>query len=139
MGILDPGDEAHRHAAERLRDETIVWLTTVNAGGQPQSSPVWFFFDGETFLIYSQPSAGKLPNIRANPRVSLHLNDDGVGDDVVTFEGRAELSDDPPAHEVPEYLDRYRDRIANYGWTDEGFAKDYSQPIRVTPTRVRID
>src|SRR5205823_11924000 len=136
VGILDPGDEAHRHAAERLRDQTIIWLTTVNAEGQPQSSPVWFSWDGETFLIYSQPIAGKLPNIRGNPRVSLHLNDDGQGDDVVVFEGGAELADDqPPAHQVPEYLDRYRARIAAYGWSDEGFAQDYSQPIRVTPTR----
>ena len=60
------------HADRRLRTEVILWLTTVRADGQPQSSPVWFVWDGRTFLIYSLPSQ-KVPNIRRSPRVSLHM------------------------------------------------------------------
>jgi Pyridoxamine 5'-phosphate oxidase len=37
----------HAAALERLRTDLILWLTTVRPGGQPQSTPVWFHFDGE--------------------------------------------------------------------------------------------
>ena len=57
---LDPSDPKHAHAYERLSADLIVWLTTVDASGQPQSTPVWFWWDGSTFLIYSMDGANKL-------------------------------------------------------------------------------
>ena len=49
MAFLDLRKRKHVHAAKRLRDELIVWLTTVSRLGQPQSSPVWFWWDGDVF------------------------------------------------------------------------------------------
>jgi Pyridoxamine 5'-phosphate oxidase len=40
---------AETRPAERLAIEPIVWLTTAGADGQPQSSPVWFHWDGLAF------------------------------------------------------------------------------------------
>src|SRR5690242_11039871 len=138
MGILDPNDEAHRRADERLRQDVVVWLTTVGAGGQPQSTPVWFLWDGDSFLIYSQPSARKVDNIRRQPQVSLHLNSDPEADQAVVFEAAARLADDePPADQQPDYLEKYRDGIAGIDMTPESFAADYAQPIRAIPTRAR--
>jgi PPOX class probable F420-dependent enzyme len=138
MGILDPNDEAHRRADERLRSDVVVWLTTVDAGGQPQSTPVWFLWDGESFLIYSQPGARKVANIRSQPRVSLHLNSDPEADQAVIVEAGAHLADDePPADRQPDYLEKYRDGIAGIDMTPQSFAADYAQPIRAVPTRVR--
>jgi general stress protein 26 len=77
--LLDPSKPAHVRAEQRLRSETIAWLTTVRADGQAQSSPVWFLWDGESFLVYSQPHVQKVRNLAANPKVSLHLGDDGAG------------------------------------------------------------
>ena len=66
---------------------------------------MWFLWDGDTFLLYSQPGAQKVRNLAANPRVSLHLNDDGDGGDVVTFEGQATVEPDTPrADRVDGYL-----------------------------------
>lgn len=123
---------------ERLRSEEVIWLTTVRADGQPQSVPVWFLWDGRSFLIYSQPGKPKLVNIAGNAKVGLHLRGTKAGGDIVIFEGTAEILDDaPPADEVPEYLKKYRSRIKAYGWTPASFASDYSRPIRITPTAVR--
>src|SRR4029450_13438017 len=98
-----PTPEKMAHADGRLRREVIVWLTTVRGDGQPQSSPVWFLWDGRTTLIHSLPGSQKVPNIRRNPRVSLHLNDDGAGGDVVSIEGTATIAEgEPPLTEVPE-------------------------------------
>jgi PPOX class probable F420-dependent enzyme len=134
-----PPPERMAHADERLRGEVILWLTTVRRDGQAQSSPVWFLWDGRTLLIYSLPTSQKVPNIRANPRVSVHLNDDGVGGDIVSIEGSATIDQgEPPLNEVPEYVDKYRQLIADLGTDPDRFADAYSVAIRVTPTRWRV-
>src|SRR5262245_14743119 len=51
MTILNPDDPAHTAAADRLRAEPIIWLTTVAPSGQPQSTPVWLLREGGRFLI----------------------------------------------------------------------------------------
>lgn len=122
----------------RLETELIIWLTTVRGDEQPQASPVWFLWDGESFLIHSQPDRPKLRNIDRNPRVALNLDGDGRGGSIVTMEGSARVAPQaPPAHQVPEYLEKYREEIAGLGTDPEGFAADYSVAIEVRPTRVR--
>ena len=43
-----------------------------------------------------RPAAKRNVNIAANPRVTLHLNDDGRGGDVVVIEGDARIDDASP-------------------------------------------
>jgi PPOX class probable F420-dependent enzyme len=135
--VLDPSRPAHARAEERLRSEQVAWLTTVRADGQAQSSPVWFLWDGETFLLYSQPQAQKVRNIAVNPKVSLHLGD-VAGGDVVTVEGAAVVDPDAPrADHVEGYLAKYQAGINRLGSEPGPFARTYSTAIRVRPTRIR--
>ena len=137
--MLDTTTEAGSRADRRLREEGIIWLTTVRSDGQPQSVPVWFLWDGETFLTYSQPGRQKLKNIGRNPRVGLHLNSNARGGDVVRVEGTAEVVEDvPPANEVDEYVEKYRESIARIGFDPDSFARTYSVALRVTPTRWQV-
>lgn len=125
-------------AEQRLRDELIIWLTTASRSGQPQTSPVWFLWDGSEFLVYSLPGTARTRNIEANPRVSLNLDGDGQGGSVVTVEGTARIDPAAPrSTDVPAYAAKYRNKIAGHGWTPESFADDYPIPIRITPTRAR--
>jgi PPOX class probable F420-dependent enzyme len=122
-----------------LQEEEIAWLTTVRHDGQPQSVPVWFLWEGETFLIYSQPDRQKLRNIHQNPRVALNLNSNPRGGDIVRIEGTAGIVEDtPPADEVPEYVQKYQAAIARIGFDPPGFAQAYSVPFRVTATRWQV-
>lgn len=137
--MLDLAKPAHAAADARLKAEPIMWLTTVNGAGQPQSTPIWFLWDGAEFLIYGSADGPKTRNIEAAPLVSLHLEGNGAGGGNVIFEGRARI--DPaglPADAVPGYVEKYRERIESYGWTLESFARDYPHVIKVTPTRVRV-
>ena len=137
--MLDARDPKHAHALDRLRREPILWLTTVRSDGQPQSSPVWFVWDEQSFLIFSIPTSQKVPNIRSNPRVALHLGDDGVGADIVTLEGAARIVENTPrVDQLPEYVEKYRGLIEEMGTNPSQFAGLYSTAIRVTPTRVRV-
>ena len=139
MDALDLTDPDHVEVDRRFRSEIAIWLTTVSPEGQPQSTPVWFRWDGETFLLYSQPGRPKLTNIEANPKVSLHLVGDAKGEDIVTIEGTAAVDPSaPPGDQIPEYIDRYLSLIEGFGWTPASFAADYSVAVRVTPTRFRI-
>jgi PPOX class probable F420-dependent enzyme len=119
--MLDTTTEAGSRADRRLREEIMIWLTTVRSDGQPQSVPVWFLWDGETFLIYSQPGWQKLRNTGRNERVCLHLNANDRGGDVVRAEGAAEVVEDvPSANEVAEYVEKYGESIARIGFDPEG-------------------
>jgi PPOX class probable F420-dependent enzyme len=136
--VFDSGTEADEHALERLRTEVIGWLTTVTPDGQPQSFPIWFLWvDGEA-LVYSDRRAKRNGNIRANPRVVLHLNDDGTGGDVVIVEGEARIDDSTPAvPRNPAYLAKYEPMIRDQLNSPEEFATIYNVPVWIRPTRGR--
>lgn len=123
--------------AQRLADEGVAWLTTAGADGQPQSSPIWFIWDGSSIWLRSQAEAGKVTNIKANPRVAFHLADDGHGGDIVTVEGTATFEAEPPDL-FDDYLAKYDDAIRTaLQTTPEQLAVDYPTTIRITPTRTR--
>jgi len=89
--------------------------------------------------VYAQPDSWKVRNARTNPKVSLHLNSDEQGGGVVTFEGSAQVLDGhPQVHEVPAYLEKYRDGIASIGMSPEQMGAEYATALGITPTRVRV-
>ncbi len=134
---IDRSDEQGIRASSRLEGEMIGWLTTVAADGTPQTSPIWFLWEGEEFLVYSLPSA-RVRNLVDRPRVSLHLDGNGAGGDVVVVEGTGRIDDSvPPATDNPDYLAKYKPVMDDRGWTPEWFAGRYSVPIRITPTNYR--
>jgi PPOX class probable F420-dependent enzyme len=135
--VLDESTEFGTHAARRLREEIIGWLTTVTPKGAPRPVPVWFLWDGDrSILLYSRPEKRKLENIAANPNVSLNLDSDRVDADIVICWGEIRVSDDPPADQVAEYVAKYAERIAALGWTPESFAADFSVPLRIDLSRI---
>lgn len=112
-------------------------MTTVRLDGQPQTSPVWYVWNGEEFLIYSLNSA-RVRNVAGNPKVSLHLNDDGKGDDVLTIDGASTIDPGlPSAGSNEAYRERYDSFVHSYGWTWDWYDSKYSVPIRVRPTKIR--
>ena len=138
MGVVDESSEFGGRAARRLREEKLGWLTTVSPGGTPQPVPVWFLWDGDdSILLYSRPGTPKLRNIEANPRVSLNLDGNGQGGDIVVVTGEAAVSDDPRADEVPAYLEKYTWGFDRNRWSPQEFAGMYSVPIRIRMRRLR--
>ena len=139
MPLVDESTTFGARAARRLRDEKLGWLTTVRADGTPVPVPVWFLWDGEaSFLIYSRPGTAKLRNIERNPKVALSLDGDGQGGDIVVVLGEARVADgEPPADQVPDYVEKYTRGFERNRWTPAEFAADYSVPVRVTGVALR--
>jgi len=124
----------------RLRDERLVWLTTVDAKGMPQPTPVWFLWDEatSTILIYSRADAKRLAHLQQDPRVALNFDGNGRGGDIIVITGQAQVSsDDPPADRLPIYVEKYRDFIARSYATPEKFASIYSVALRIHPGAIR--
>lgn len=133
--MIDESTEFGARAARHLREEVVVWMTTVTPGGAPVPRPVWFIWDGaESVVMYSQPKL-RIRNLEANSRVALNFDGDGDGGDIVVLSGTAAVDRElPAAKDNPEYLAKYDDHIARLGRTPETFAREYSVPVGIRLT-----
>jgi PPOX class probable F420-dependent enzyme len=90
--------------------------------------------------VYSKPTTQKVRNLHASPKVAIHLRDVDDGSDIVSIEGTAEIDESyPSAAAIPEYLTKYRSMIADLNMDPESFAKSYSIPVRIRPTKIRVE
>ena len=136
--VFDSGSDADAHALDRLAGDMIGWLTTVTPEGQPQTFPIWFLWADGEILVYSDRRAKRNGNIRANPRVALHLDDDGRGNDIVIVEGEARIDEaTPPVTENAAYLAKYGAWITEFLTSAEEMHTIYNVPVWIRPTRGR--
>lgn len=136
--VIYTSTEFGKRVAKRLEQDDLLWLTTVTRDSIPQPSLIWFYWDGETVLIYSQPNAPKLRNIAVHPVVSLNFQANHEGEDVVILTGEAVIDPSaPPSNLHPEYRKKYAGGTIQIGMTPESLAAEFSVALRVTPTKVR--
>ncbi|MFZ0091053.1 MAG: TIGR03667 family PPOX class F420-dependent oxidoreductase [Solirubrobacteraceae bacterium] len=135
--MIDESTEFGARVARHLREETIVWLTTVTPSGAPLPRPVGFLWDGgENVTMHSQPGA-RLRNIGANPKVTLNFRGDTDGGDIVVLSGTAEVDEScPGAAEDPAWVAKYATEWERMGMTAKSFAQRFSVPVRVRITAV---
>ncbi len=138
--MIDFNTKFGRKVKRHLREEYFIWLTTVGSDLAPQPRPVWFIWDHDSFLIYSQPHAHKVRHLKKHPKVALHFNsgDDKGERDLIVFIGTAIVDPNaPPAHKATAYIKKYRAGVKALGMTPEQLGKEYSVAIRVRPTSLR--
>ncbi len=135
--MLDLTKTQDAHVDQRLRSDVMIWLNSVRADGRPHSAAVWFLWDGSMFLIFSRPKTQKVRNLRQNTHVLLALDDTKNGSDVIQVEGKAELleGNNEVSAILPVFVEKYGAMIKGMGWKPEDMAADYSQAIRITPTK----
>jgi PPOX class probable F420-dependent enzyme len=135
--MLDLSQSQHARIAERLRDDITIWLCSTRPDGRPHAVVVWFLLDGDSILIFSKPNNQKLRNIEHNPNVVLALDDTKGGSQPIAIEGTAELvKDGSVATTLPAYAKKYAKNLTQFKWTPESMGQEYSEPIRITLTRV---
>ncbi len=127
-----------QRATERLHTEEVIWLTTIGGDGTPQPSPVWFLWEENTVLIFSEPKTPKVANIRRSPKVALHFDSDGEGGDIVVITGEAAIISGGPVAMIPAaYTTKYARGLKDIKMTADEMAAQFSAAIRVTPTKLR--
>jgi PPOX class probable F420-dependent enzyme len=136
--MLDFTSPLGRRVNRRLRQEQIIWLTTVDRHGSPQPRPVWFHWDGRTVLIFSERHTAKVQHIARNRNVGLSFNTSKDGGDVAVLIGEAVVSRRrPPLARIKAYLQKYKQGLKDIGLTVPQFAASYSVPVLVTPRSMR--
>jgi len=81
-------------------------ISTNRVGKGSQLAPVWFVWDGESFLFSTQQASVKYANIVRDPNISVIVNDP-VTHTYVTAYGRAEIS---AVERYPELWDTISER-----------------------------
>ena len=138
MFQLELSNPFQARVADRLKKETVGWLTTVGADGVPQPSIIWFLWDGEDKIqIYSQDNQ-KIRNIKRNAGVSFNLDGDGKGGNMIVLTGTAEIDpSSPSAADNAPYVEKYASRIISVSGDPAGFAAEYRMPIVMTIAKLR--
>ena len=136
--MADFNSRIGRTIKRRLRQESIIWLTTVDSHNTPQPRPVWFHWDGQTVLIFSQATAAKVHHIAHSARIASNFNTDADGGDVGVLIGEAQVAQEPiPPGRIKAYLRKYREGIKSIGMTPESLQEAYRVAILITPQTVR--
>ncbi|TFH26973.1 MAG: TIGR03618 family F420-dependent PPOX class oxidoreductase [Myxococcales bacterium] len=79
-----------------LREPQIAVLSTANAKGRPEGSPVWFHYDGTAFRVLVHRDSRKARNVRENPQVSVTIDTRSAPYRGIVFRGIARLSGPNP-------------------------------------------
>lgn len=135
--MIDESSEFGARVARHLREETIVWLTTVTPSGAPLPRPVGFLWDGgANVFVYSQPGA-RIRNISSNPKVALNFRGDANGGDIVILSGAAQVDESrPSAGQDAAWVAKYATEWERAGMTAESFSERFSVPVHIRLTAV---
>lgn len=137
--LPDPGTPFGERVLRRLREEQIIWITTVGKDGTPQPNPTGFLLqDDNSILRYNAAKANRIDHVVERPRVAMHFDGDGTGGDIVVFTGTAHRADDIPApHENQGYLAKYGEGMARVFGSVEKVSERFPVPLRIEITRTR--
>ncbi len=107
-------------------------FTTLLADGSPNSSPVWFWFDGHDVIVSTLSDRSKHRNVLRDPRVSFTVIDPDRPLRYIEIRATVGIEPDPDGE--------MRDRIAAKHGYDDGSAFDAPGATRVnlrlSPTRI---
>ena len=112
-------------------------LTTVNADGSPQATPIWYYYDGEHFNVTCYSHRVKARNIRRDPRVTLVVVDTANYGDPLTVSGTAVLVEEGAAEATERVAIRYEGASAGRVSAARLNARGQRVIIKITPRRVR--
>jgi PPOX class probable F420-dependent enzyme len=95
--------------ADLLQKPTFAHFATVRPDGAPQSSVMWFDWDGSRIRMTHTRTRQKFANLSAEPRVALSIMDPSDGYRFLEVRGAVEKIDDDPGGEF------YRSLQQRYG------------------------
>ena len=123
-----------RRSAPQLEAATSLALATVRPDGRPHVDPVWFYWDGEAFVVLTKPHAQKVRNLLSEPRAMVSIGQPG-SPDATLVEVTAEVETDGAATIAGHFAAKYRGPLEALGLTIGRLVETYPSVIRLRPTR----
>lgn len=78
-----------------LESTAIAFVSTIGPAGEPNTTPIWFLWDGERLRFSLVEGRRKLRNLRRDPRLSVVVVDPAEPTWYVELRGRVVLEPDP--------------------------------------------
>jgi len=131
--------ESHRDLLQR---PIYAVLTTMMPSGQPQSSLVWWDYDGECVLISTTLERRKSRNMLANPKVTVLVIDPANSARYVEVRGEVvEMSQNGAVELADRLTQRYTGKQRFYGdvYPVERQAQETRVVCRIRPSKVNAD
>jgi PPOX class probable F420-dependent enzyme len=138
MAAVDFSSGIGPRVLNQLRDEQVAWLTTSSSDGTPQPRLIWFLWEDDKVLFYSQPEAAKMAHIARNPHASLHFNSDPYGNEMSVMTGTATVDHATPTMiDHADYMTKYHDAFIAMELAPEEASASYSVPVRFQIGKIR--
>ncbi|GHO86072.1 PPOX class F420-dependent oxidoreductase [Dictyobacter formicarum] len=103
-----------------LNTKAAAHVATIGPKGEPQSSPVWFGWDG-THLLFSQTkSRQKYRNLQRDSRIALSITDPKLLERYLEIRGHVvRIDEDPNLDFINSMAKKYLD-LDKYPWHQPG-------------------
>ncbi|QBD82376.1 PPOX class F420-dependent oxidoreductase [Ktedonosporobacter rubrisoli] len=82
---------------EILHSQAFAQVATIGAKGEPQSSPMWFLWDGEYIKLAPLKESNRHKNIKRDPHIAISISDIGNPYVYAEFRGMVEKIEEDPA------------------------------------------
>jgi PPOX class probable F420-dependent enzyme len=106
--------------ADLLEARVPVHVATIGPKGEPQSTPVWFGWDGEHVLLTITKKTQKYRNLQRNPRLACSIVDAKNSYRYLEIRGRVvRIEEDPDRRFLNSMAKKYLD-LAEYPWHNPG-------------------
>ncbi len=106
--------------ADLLRTTTVVHIATIGPKGEPQITPVWFDWDGNTIRFSQTKDRQKFRNLQRDPRIALSIVDPNNPYRYLEIRGKVvRIEEDPDLHFLNAMTKRYLGRDT-YPWHQPG-------------------
>src|SRR5258708_795154 len=91
-----------------LNSKTFAHLATVGPNGEPQSSVMWFLWDGEYIKFTHTTQRQKFQNLKRDPRVAVSITDPDDAYTYAEFRGVVDrIEEDPTGAFFNELAEHY--------------------------------
>ncbi len=97
-----------------LQSKGFAHLATIGPDGGPQSSPMWFLWDGEYIKFTHTTNRKKYQNIRRDPRVAISITDVDNPYIYAEFRGIVERIEEDPTGAFYDTLAKHYDAPWRY-------------------------
>jgi PPOX class probable F420-dependent enzyme len=97
-----------------LEKKGFAGIATIGPNGEPQTSPVWYGWDGTHLKFSTTKARQKYKNLVRNPRVSASILDPDDPYRYLEIRGVAEIEDDPDKAFIEEMAHKYLGK--DYPW-----------------------
>ncbi|GCE16793.1 PPOX class F420-dependent oxidoreductase [Dictyobacter kobayashii] len=103
-----------------LNTKSAAHVATIGPKGEPQSSPVWFGWDGEHVLFSLTKGRQKYHNLQRDPRIALSITDPKLLERYLEIRGKVVRVDEDPKLDFINSMAKKYLGLDKYPWHQPG-------------------